>query len=411
MKRKLQRDGRNGNYFVWIQRSGVSRYFALGTNKRLAEKALDQVGRDIASGRIQFAEQQTSQVVQADGSKDIRVEELAVRHLEWVKANRSPATFSLRQHFVSLLVQFLGPCMVSSLGVLRIEEFRAWVTQRKGAKDANGREALRHVKTMLRWAEEYDVCAMPVRRFPRIQAAPPKTKCFSPQEISSLLAAAAPDFRDLLYVGMATGLRPQELRQLTRDNLFESACGDLCVRIERHKTAKQAYEPKPRSVPLSPEAAQIVRRQMDSHNKSPFVFLNGEGGPYDAHVLRRRLERLCKKIGMEKAKPPYAMRHTFGTIEGAAGTNQSVLGQLMGHARLQTTDRYIAHVDEAHRKAVAIVGTALAALLPKPDLSGPRLEGPADETRTKVATEVATEVLASQVGKAAEVVKASRNAG
>ncbi|TAN38404.1 MAG: site-specific integrase [Verrucomicrobia bacterium] len=51
------------------------------------------------------------------------------------------------------------------------------------------------------------------------------------------------------------------------------------------------------------------------------------------------MTRLCEKIGMKKPKPPYGLRHTLGTDEGASNINQSVLAQLMGHSRLQTTDR------------------------------------------------------------------------
>ena len=50
--------------------------------------------------------------------------------------------------------------------------------------------------------------------------------------------------------------------------------------------------------------------------------------------------------------PPYGLRHCFGTAVGAAGTNESIIGQLMGHTKLQTTSRYIACNDEAHKKAV-----------------------------------------------------------
>ena len=393
-RRRVQRDKRNGNYFVWIRRSGASRYFRLGSNKRQAEKDLEEVERDIESGRISFVEQETSQVLNGDGTKDIRIEELAHRHLEWVKANRSQATFSIRQHYVCRFLKFVGECMVSSLDLSKIEGFRTRIAgQRERTSNGNGgNEALRHVKTMLRWAEEYDLCAMPVRKFPKIRASPPETRHFTPQEISAILAAAPADFRDILFFGMATGLRPQELRQLTRGDLSRSPDGGYCIRIERHKTARQAAEPRPRSVPLSAEAVEAIRRQLDdSRGDSECVFLNGDGTPYTAHVFRRRLKRLCKKIGMGKPKPPYGLRHTFGTMEAASGINQSVLAQLMGHTRLQTTDRYVANVDEAHRKAMNLLGKELGGLLPKDVQDGPEKEAPGDKTRSKVATGVATD--------------------
>jgi integrase len=342
-------------------RGGVRKYFQFGPNRKQAEQQFAKLQIKLASGSESLIAQATSQVIRDNGSKDIRVEEIAYKHLEWVKANRAEHTYLLREYFIGRFLQFISPCMVSAIDFQKVESFRAWV-----AKNGNGgNEALRHVKTMLRWADDFDWCPMPLRRFPKIQASRPPTRNFTPQEITSLLAAAEPDFRDMLVFGMMTGLRPQELRQLTRDNLLQLPDGDCCIRIERHKTAKQTAEPKPRSLPLCKEALEIIHRQLAAHEHSNHVFLNLKyGEPYTASAFRQRLTRLCEKIGMKKSKPPYGLRHTFGTDEGASNVNQSVLAQLMGHSRLQTTDRYIANVDEAHKKAIAAIGKRISAFLP-----------------------------------------------
>lgn len=369
MKRKLQQDKRNGHYFVWMMRGGAKKYFRFSTNKKRAEQELAQLEQRMASGGISFVEQATTQVVLENGSKDMRIEELAFKHLQWVKTNRAENTFLLREHFIGSFLKFVGPSMVSSLDFHKMEDFRSWV-----AKNGNGgSEALRHVKTMLRWAEEFDYCLVPLRRFPKIHAARPTTKNFSQEEVKSLLAAADPDFRDMLAFGMMTGLRPQEIRPLTKDDLVQLPSGDYCIRIERHKTAKSAAEPRPRSLPLCKEALAIVQRQLTDHPHSTFVFLNHKyGEPYTSSAFRQRLARLCKAIGMKKSKPPYGLRHTFGTREGANGTNQAVLAQLMGHSRLETTSRYIANVDEAHRKAMDAIGNEFSELLPKPVQAAPQ---------------------------------------
>ena len=84
------------------------------------------------------------------------------------------------------------------------------------------------------------------------------------------------------------------------------------------------------------------------------MFLDGRNGPYEREVLRKRLNRACRRASLPE-RPPYAWRHFFGTMQAASGTNLAILAQVMGHTNLQTTNRYIANNDEAHIKAVAVM--------------------------------------------------------
>jgi len=365
VKRKLQRDKRNGNYFVWIRRNDVPLYFRFGTNKRAAEKKLEQVERDIAAGRIQFSEQETSQVIRADGSKDMRVEELAVRHLEWLQANRANGTFLLRQHIVSLFVHHAGAKMVSNLTLEAIEGFLTWYRNREkknGPPVGAGAHAVREVRSMLRWGDEHELCLNPIRRWPKIQKSSPSTRHWCDEDFCTLVKAVPDDFADLLVCGVLTGLRPRELRCLRRQDVIDQH-GRKFVHIEHHKTSESARVPIPRTVPLSAEAAEIVERHLAAHRKSDYVFLNDDGKPYTADVLRRRLERWCKRAGVP-VMPPYALRHVFGTRQGRNGTNQAIIAQLMGHSNIQTTSRYMINGDPAHTNAVdAMAGQMMPIVL------------------------------------------------
>lgn len=366
MKRKLQQDKRNGNYFVWIRRDGVRRYFRFRANKRAAEKELEQVERDIAAGRTQFAEQETSLVVRSDGSRDVRIEELAVRHLEWVQANRASGTFLLRQHIVSLFVHHAGAKMVSDLTLEAIEDFLAWYRSRErknGPQVGAGTHALREVRSMLRWGDEHVLCQNPIRRWPKVQKPPPCTRHWCDEDFGKLVKAVPDDFADLLVCGVLTGLRPKELRCLRRQDVIDQD-GRKYVHIEHHKTSESSRVPVPRTVPLSAEAAEIVERQLRVHPKSDFVFLNDDGKPYSANALRKRLQRWCRRAGVP-VMPPYALRHVFGTRQGRNGTNQAILAQLMGHSNLQTSMRYIMNCDPAHTNAVDMMESRMMPIVEK----------------------------------------------
>jgi integrase len=204
---------------------------------------------------------------------------------------------------------------------------------------------------MLMWAEQEGFCRNPIRKWPEVPSVPPPTRYFDKDDLGKLLKAVPPDLADMLVFGTLTGLRPQELRSLQRSNIVTNESGRLFVRIEHHKTSASSKVPIPRTVPLSPEAAAIVQRQMEAHPKSDTVFLNDDGNPYTAVGFRQRLQRWCKRAKVP-TMPPYALRHVFGTRQASNGTNQAILAQLMGHSNLQTTARYVVNCDEAHLKAV-----------------------------------------------------------
>lgn len=169
---------------------------------------------------------------------------------------------------------------------------------------------------------------------------PPLTKRFTDEDLTALLDCIkpmAPDFHDMVVFALLTGLRPPKLREL-----------------QRHKTAKSTREPGKRTIPLVPEAVEILGRQIGTHSWRKHVFLNEAGKPYTASVLRQRLKRWCKRAGIQP-RPPYALRHTFGPQEAEADINQTVLAQIMGHTQLRTTSRYIAHNAAHHRKAIGAI--------------------------------------------------------
>ena len=369
MKRHcLSRDPRNGNYYARIQRGGVLKKFVFGPNQRKSEQKLRQLEDEIESGKKSFAAVANLRVDKSE-PQDLPIKELVTLYLDWVRAHRAPRTHETAFSMLRPFVEAFGDCMVSDLNTLTLSKYYAWVRTELCSGENAGNHHMRMVKTMLRWGEGMEICICPVRRFPAIREAPARTKKFTDDELVLLLDKATPDFRDLIVFGVLTGLRPQELRGLRREHIRKS---ETCwsVVLERHKTSKSAEIALPRCVPLSPEAVTIILRQIETHPESVYIFLNAHGNPYTKDGLRQRLNRTCKSAGIEQ-KPPYALRHYFGTKQAANGLNQTVLAQLMGHTKLHTTSRYIASVPEYHQKAVAAMEKSLSALLESASLSAP----------------------------------------
>ena len=343
----------NGNFYARIKGKRIN----LGRNLQKARIRLRELEAQLAKGTLAVGGAGTTQVT-VGGRKDVHIKELAVRHLEWVKNNRAHNTFVTRQHYVCLFLEFIGDKMVSEIAFADLDAFYAHCRRHHGRGPNAGSHSVRELKTTFRWGEEFEICDLPVRRFPAVKKRPPATKKLAPENVPLLLDEADPDLADLIGYALATGCRPIEVRTLKKDELMKVGAGPT-IRIDDHKTAADTKTYSARSVPLSPEALAIVERQCKKHPKSDYVFLNGHGEPYTCDGLSQRLERLSDRSGLHKITP-YCLRHTFGTTMAAEGVNLAVLAQLMGHSDIKTTTRYIAVNSEAHQKAVAIMDKFIA---------------------------------------------------
>jgi len=369
--RSLNKDSRTGKHYTKIQVNGVRKKFFFSTNRRKAEAELRQLEADIESGARSFEAIANVHVDKTD-PKDVTIEELVTRYLDWVETNRAPRTHELKKGLLQPFLDFYGGCMVSDINHGTLAKYYAWAKKYRGRSANGGNRHLRAVKACFRWGEDVDLCLCPVRRFPVMREYPPETKKFTDDELPILLEHASPDFRDMIVFGLMTGLRPQELYPLTRQQVREVK-GRPCIVLDKHKTRGSMRISQPRVVPLSPQAVEIVERQKAEHPHSPFIFLNGHGTPYTAGVFRNRLWRACVRAGIPK-RSPYALRHYFGTKRAGEGLNQAILAQVMGHTTIVTTTRYVAPVQDYQQKAMDAMAEDLAALLGGPEPEPPEPE-------------------------------------
>ena len=382
-KHTIQQDRRNGNYFVWLQRNGGKIYFNLLANKRKTGERLREIEQNLASGKIAIGQVGTSQVTQNDGIKDVRIEELAVRHLEWIKAKRSDGLFRVRQHYILQFLEFVGEAMVSDITRSKLDEFHIFSMREHSRSPNGGNEALSNIKAMMRWGVEQEICELSFKQFPKLCRVPPETKRISYEDMAKLLAEADDDFRDMLRFGLLTGLRPKELMELKHANCLTDGNGDPYISIHRHKTSKSARTPRPRTVPLCSDAHAIILNQTAAHPKSDLIFLNGIGTPYTRYALKTRLGRLSRKAKTSRAFTPYALRHTFASMESDAGVETTSLARLMGHTTTRTLERYVSNTFESHRKAVTALQDRIRSVVE---------QAAGDKTETKTTTETATEI-------------------
>ena len=145
--------------------------------------------------------------------------------------------------------------------------------------------------------------------------------------------------RDLAIVGLMLlqGLRSAEVLALNEDDLLLSEA-QLRVRGKGNKL---------RFLPLAPETAQLLdhyRRLERPYPGAAALFVSLKGPARGARMTLAGLRSLFRyhrqRTGIRLANP-HRFRHTFASDMIRGGISLPALMQLMGHADIQTTLRYV----------------------------------------------------------------------
>uniref|UniRef100_UPI004047CDE5 tyrosine-type recombinase/integrase n=1 Tax=Yoonia sp. TaxID=2212373 RepID=UPI004047CDE5 len=189
----------------------------------------------------------------------------------------------------------------------------------------------------------------------------PRERYLSHEEIACLATAldGAEDDRaaGIIRLCMLTGARVGEVRQAR----FED------FNLEHLSWTKPATTTKQRRVhrvPISDEAAAIVRqRRLAVIKGSPWLF-PGDIPNQPLLEVRRFWMRIQKEVGIEDVRI-HDLRHTFASLLVSGGASLEMIGKLLGHSQMQTTQRYAHLMDSPLRAGVDAVASAFK---PKPRL-------------------------------------------
>ena len=117
-------------------------------------------------------------------------------------------------------------------------------------------------------------------------------------------------------------------------------------------------------LPISDEAAAIVRqRQMLVPRGCPLLF-PGDVPGQPVKEIRRFWIHIQKEVNIPDVRI-HDLRHTFASLLVSGGASLEMIGKLLGHSQMQTTQRYAHLMDSPLR---AGVGAVASAFRPRPTL-------------------------------------------
>ena len=70
------------------------------------------------------------------------------------------------------------------------------------------------------------------------------------------------------------------------------------------------------------------------------LFVGARGDRLSPRIVQRQLEKIRMDMGLPDTVTPHALRHSFATHLLAEGTDLRSIQELLGHASLNTTQRY-----------------------------------------------------------------------
>lgn len=147
--------------------------------------------------------------------------------------------------------------------------------------------------------------------------------------------------RAMLEIAYGCGLRAAELVRIDVQD----------VHLEERALRATGKGEKTRTVPLGDPAADAIRRYLyrgrpalaapgAEGREEPALLLSRRGRRLSTSDVRRRMDLWVRAAGLPSDLHPHALRHSFATHLLDGGADLRSIQELLGHARLSTTQVY-----------------------------------------------------------------------
>lgn len=271
----------------------------------------------------------------------------------WLETERRVSVHTLTSYtrdvagFLAFLSGHLGrPPALADLAEARLADFRSWLARRaaEGMASTSRARSLSGVRSFFGWLDRSGHLHNPavglVRTPKRPHAVPkPLTAGDAVHLLEEAEGGGARPWiglrdRALFTLLYGCGLRIDEALRLSR---AQAPSGDMLT-----VTGKGSRQ---RVVPVLPE----VRRAVDAYlaacpHALPAdgpLFVGARGARLDPRVARRAMDETRRLMGLPDTATPHALRHSFATHLLADGADLRAIQDLLGHASLSTTQRYL----------------------------------------------------------------------
>ena len=245
-------------------------------------------------------------------------------------------------------------------------------------KPSTIRDKLKIVRQLLKWAQKRQhllVDPAPGYDLPRVQKG--QGYCWSPAELTLILANVPAGMLDLYQFLRLTGLRVDELCWLRKTDFFVDH-PHLKIRAKVCPLTNIPWKPKhgvERIVPLCAQAIEIATRAQAS-SPGPWLFfapdtLGKQRGRWRPQRIWKILKSTMKAAGVKRGTT-HTFRHVFCSfLANQKGVSPFQIMKVLGHGSLEIVLNYCHATDEQLIDAIAAV--PFARMEPAPVAGGVRM--------------------------------------
>jgi len=256
--------------------------------------------------------------------------------------------------FLGFITQHIGAEPdLTALATLRAADFRAWLAEQaaRGLDNATRARHLSALRSFFRWLARRQGVSNPQLTLlvtPRVRRPLPRALSAGQaravtEDIGEVSDDAAVQARDAALFTLLYGCGLRIAEALALDVRDAPLPGSEAMLRVTGKGAKQ------REVPVLPVVRQAIAAWLDHHPRrqpeAP-LFVGVRGKRLDPGVAQRTLRTFRRLAGLPEHATPHALRHSFATHLLAAGADLRAIQDLLGHAKLSTTQRYTAVTTE-----------------------------------------------------------------
>ena len=236
--------------------------------------------------------------------------------------------------------EFLKTIKIDSLSELSNMHINEWIAEQT-ARGCSGRtinSRLVNLVAMLRYFQDMGMSfsKLKLRLIIKCKEQPPRRVYYTREQIEQVLRYA--DHLEWLLVKLCfdCGLRISELRNLRLMNLN----GRMVTFIGKGSKARESY--------MSEEARSRLDDWIQRNRISDFIWVRtpGKNEPMSVEDIRYLMKKPFYQAGFKNFYP-HALRHSFATDIQKHGASLMETKEMLGHARIETTERYV-HGLEGH---------------------------------------------------------------
>jgi excisionase family DNA binding protein len=307
-----------------------------------AVKALNAEVADILRGRYNFKKENPE--ITFNDMADLYLEKYSKPNKRSWKSSDSVYIRNMKPFFGNVELSKVTPLMIEEYKIERLKQGvkKKGATKKKLENSSLNRElsCLRKIfNVAIDWGYANDNPVRKVKFFS--ENCNLRERVLTEEEEKQLFEAATPHLKPILAVALFTGMRRGEVLKLKWQHVdFE----------KREIIVVESKSGKARTLPINSFLFHLLYCLRLQDGKSEFVFANPETGKPFVDI-KRAFNGACERVGIKDLRF-HDLRHTFASRLARNGVDLNTVKELMGHASITTTQRYLHSQAKEKRQAV-----------------------------------------------------------